>query len=201
MVVINGIALPKCRRGGLCRKGYGECGLCERCMCVCAGGTRKEKWNAAFFPNGVGRRGRRKGSKNQDKAAAIGLERGSKKRSAAAASMAATAQQSITLQRDSDDEGGDAAVHEVTLFVCFVCVCSPTREHLSTHTHTESFGRCEVKARGSVFECTGEIHGRAHPLNSEGSRKGKRRTSRQQNEASSFCRQHCREGVCPCLSQ
>ena len=144
--VINGIALPKCRRGGLCRKGYGECGLCERCMCVCAGGTRKEKWDAAFFPNGVGRRGRRKGSKNQGKAAAVGLERQSRKRSAAAASMAATAQQSMALQRDSDDEGSDAAVDEVTLFVCFICVCSPTRELLSTHTHTQK-ALADVKSK------------------------------------------------------
>ena len=40
VVVVNGMSLLRCRRGGLCRKGFGECGLYERCTCVCAGGTR-----------------------------------------------------------------------------------------------------------------------------------------------------------------
>ena len=47
VVVVNGMSLPRRRRGGGLRwKGFGECGLCERRTCVCAGETRKE------FPRG-----------------------------------------------------------------------------------------------------------------------------------------------------
>jgi hypothetical protein len=121
MVVVNGISLPRCRRGGLCRKGFGECGLCERCMCVCAGGTRKEKWNAVFFPNGVGRRGRRTGSKNNEgsTAAAIGAPR-NVKRSAAAAGLDAMRTQSRDLAKGSDGEGNDDAAGEVFFRACML---------------------------------------------------------------------------------
>jgi len=119
VVVVNGISLPRCRRGGLCRKGFGECGLCERCMCVCAGGTRKDKWNAAFFPNGVGRRGRRKGSKNNEgsAAAAIGAPRNTK-RNAAAAGLDAMRTQSRELTKGSDEEGNDETADEVFFRAC-----------------------------------------------------------------------------------
>ena len=44
-VDVNWIPLPKCRRGGSCQRGFGDCGLCSRCMCVCEfNGSRKEKW-------------------------------------------------------------------------------------------------------------------------------------------------------------
>jgi hypothetical protein len=88
-------------------------------MCVCAGGTREEKWNAVFFPNGVGRRDRRTGSKNNEgsTAAAIGAPR-NVKRSAAAAGLDAMRTQPRDLAKGSGEEGNHDAAGEVFFRAC-----------------------------------------------------------------------------------
>jgi hypothetical protein len=123
VVVVNGIALPKCRRGGGGgRKGFilGFWAVRTMHVRVCRGGELgRGNGTPLFFPIGVGQRGRRTGSKDNEGSAAVAIGAPwNTKRSAAAAGLGAMRTQPRELAKGSDEESNDAAVGEVFFRAC-----------------------------------------------------------------------------------
>jgi len=118
VVVVNGVALPKCRSGFVSEGLWGVRAVRTMHVRVCRGNSEGEA-ERRFFPNGVGRRDRRKGSKNNEGSAAatIGAPRNTK-RNAAAAGLDAMRTQSRELAKGSDEEGNDETADEVFFRAC-----------------------------------------------------------------------------------
>ena len=52
-VKVDGVVMPRCKRGGDCKAKVGDCGLCTRCMCQCSGTPREELFSKKYNPDGT----------------------------------------------------------------------------------------------------------------------------------------------------